>query len=139
MSRERILVDTAFVQALLSARDQNHATALANLPRMRRAAEVWVTEAVFIEVADGLCSIDRKAAADWIETCYRTANIRVAPVTTELIRRALNLYSERDDKQWSLTDCISFVVMQENGLTAALTSDKHFIQAGFRALLLEEA
>jgi uncharacterized protein len=54
-----------------------------------------------------------------------------------LYRRAIDLYDARPDKQWSLTDCISFVVMQGHGLTDALTGDHHFEQAGFRALLKE--
>ena len=45
------------------------------------------------------------------------------------------LYRERADKEWPLTDCISFVVMQEHGLAEALTADHHFEQAGFKALL----
>jgi hypothetical protein len=48
----------------------------------------------------------------------------------------MELYADRPDKDWSLTDCISFVVMQERGITDALTGDRHFEQAGFRALLL---
>jgi len=49
--------------------------------------------------------------------------------------RGLALYISRPDKDWSLTDCISFVVMKERGLTGALTADHHFEQAGFVALL----
>ena len=45
------------------------------------------------------------------------------------------LFAARKDKDWSLTDCISFVVMQEHGITDALTADHHFEQAGFVALL----
>lgn len=52
-----------------------------------------------------------------------------------LWRRGLGLYAARPDKAWSLTDCISFVVMTDRGLTEALTGDHHFEQAGFRALL----
>ncbi len=52
-----------------------------------------------------------------------------------LYERGLELYGQRLDKAWSLTDCISFVVMTERGLTEALTGDNHFEQAGFRALL----
>ena len=55
--------------------------------------------------------------------------------TQELYRSAFDLFSQRTDKEWSLTDCISFVVMQQRGLTEALTSDGHFEQAGFKALL----
>jgi len=56
----------------------------------------------------------------------------------ELFDQAVTLYAARMDKEWGVTDCISFVVMQERGLTAALTTDAHFQQAGFQALLLEE-
>jgi hypothetical protein len=45
------------------------------------------------------------------------------------------LYGERMDKDWPLTDCISFVVMQREGITDALTGDRHFEQAGFVPLL----
>jgi predicted nucleic acid-binding protein len=47
----------------------------------------------------------------------------------------VELYAERPDKDWSLTDCISFVVMRHQGVTQALTGDHHFEQAGFTALL----
>ena len=47
----------------------------------------------------------------------------------------MQMMAARKDKDWSLTDCISFVVMHERGLPDALTTDKHFEQAGFRALL----
>jgi len=47
----------------------------------------------------------------------------------------VDLFAQRQDKDWSLTDCLSFVVMQDEGITQALTGDKHFEQAGFTALL----
>ncbi|MDR3632923.1 MAG: PIN domain-containing protein [Isosphaeraceae bacterium] len=139
MRHERFLIDTVFVQALVSKRDQYHGLAVKHLPRLREAGEAVITEAVPVELAGGMCAIDRKAASEWINSCYRTANMRVVATQTVLVKRALHLYETRLDKEWSLTDCISFVVMQDNGLTIALTADKHFVQAGFRALLLEEA
>jgi len=57
------------------------------------------------------------------------------PASQELFERGLNLYRQRPDKDWSLTDCISFVVMREHGVTKALTADRHFEQAGFAILL----
>ena len=133
MSSERLLLDTVFVQALLNHRDQYHAQAKAFLPRVRAAREVWITEAVLIEVGNGLSAVNRTAAVKFIEQCYRTANLRVVSVDTPLQTRALQLYRERPDKTWGLTDCISFVVMQEQGLTDAVTADEHFVQAGYRA------
>lgn len=59
----------------------------------------------------------------------------VVSVSTELFVEALGLYSSRNDKSWSLTDCIAFVVMKQQGLTDALAVDKDFAQAGFRPLL----
>ena len=56
---------------------------------------------------------------------------------TALLRKALELYRSRDDKEWGLTDCISMVVMQEQGLLEVVTADHHFKQAGFRASLLD--
>jgi predicted nucleic acid-binding protein len=49
--------------------------------------------------------------------------------------RGLNLYGSRNDKGWSLTDCISFAVMQALHLEDALTGDHHFAQAGYNPLL----
>jgi predicted nucleic acid-binding protein len=69
-------------------------------------------------------------------SCYATLNINVITVDSSLFHKALDFYSSRHDKSWGLTDCISFVVMQEYHLTEALTNDRHFNQVGFNALLL---
>ncbi|MEJ5308463.1 MAG: PIN domain-containing protein [Anaerolineae bacterium] len=133
----RLFLDTAFVQASLNSRDRYHAAAIRLLPVVQSATEVWTTEAVLVEVGNALSVYDRAAAVDFIEHCYRSPNLHVITVTTGLFRDALQLYATRTDKQWGLTDCISFVVMQEQKLVLALTADHHFIQAGYRALLLE--
>jgi len=65
------------------------------------------------------------------------ANVEIVPLARPLIERAMKLYSERPDKEWGLTDCASFVVMEDRGIREALTADEHFQQAGFRALLRE--
>jgi predicted nucleic acid-binding protein len=59
----------------------------------------------------------------------------VVAQTTEIFAKAPKLYEDVSDKNWSLTDCASFLIMREEGLTAALTHDRHFVQAGFQALL----
>lgn len=73
----------------------------------------------------------------FIEQCYHTNNISVVSVDTQLLTGAMQLYQSCSDKTWGLTDCISFIVMQDQSLIDAVTVDKHFVQVGFRALLLE--
>lgn len=64
--------------------------------------------------------------------------VEIIAFSEELYHQALALYRLRSDKEWGLTDCLSFVVMQQRNRAEALTTDDHFRQAGFRALLLEE-
>ncbi len=135
-TNERFFLDTVFAQALLNRRDQHHAAAVGFLSRVQAAAEVWTTEAVLVEVGNALSALDRRAAQGYTERCYRTPNMHVVSVDTFLLRRALQLYADRLDKEWGLTDCISFVVMQEHELADAITNDRHFVQAGYQALLL---
>jgi predicted nucleic acid-binding protein len=59
----------------------------------------------------------------------------VIPATAQLFDDGLELYRHRPDKDWSLTDCIPFMVMQQRGIVEAFTGDHHFEQAGFVALL----
>jgi predicted nucleic acid-binding protein len=51
--------------------------------------------------------------------------------------RALTFYAARPDKDWGLADCISFVVMQDQGIHGVLVADRDFVQAGYRALLID--
>lgn len=138
MSRDCLFLDTAFIQALLNPRDNYHQQAKQLLPRVRSASEVWITEAILVEVGNALSAFDRDGAVRFIQQCYRTDNITVVSVDTALLMQALALYQSRSDKDWGLTDCISFVVMQQQNLVDALTSDRHFLQAGFQPLMGKE-
>jgi predicted nucleic acid-binding protein len=137
MSDDRFLLDTVFVQAFLDRKDQLHAIAKAKSGLLHSAKEVVVTEAILVEIGNALSDKNRLGAVAFIDTCYQTPNIRVVSVDSRRLQEALALYRSRPDKRWGLTDCISFVVMREFGLTAALTADEHFVQAGFRALMRE--
>ncbi|MBW4514828.1 MAG: PIN domain-containing protein [Timaviella obliquedivisa GSE-PSE-MK23-08B] len=134
MSQSRLFLDTVFIQALYNSRDRYHAKALALLPQVE-AAEVWITEAILIEVGNGLSEVNRQGAVEFIQLCYQTPNIHVMSVDTALLDQALQLYAARNDKDWGLTDCISFVVMKNQNLSEAVTADEHFVQAGYQALL----
>jgi predicted nucleic acid-binding protein len=98
--------------------------------------QLVTTEAVLLEVGNSLARRRyRASAAQLLRSLTTDTRITIEPVTTDLFYRGLRLYETRMDKEWGLVDCISFIVMTERGLTDALTSDEHFEQAGFVALL----
>lgn len=126
--------DTFYYLALLDPTDEAHQRALA-LSEKRRG-RVITTAWVLTEVADALCEpANRLVFTRLIELLRSDPNTEVVPPDEDLFDCGLDLYARRPDKAWSLTDCISFVVMTDRGLTEALTGDHHFEQAGFRALL----
>ncbi len=128
--------DSTFYVALLLNRDFNHAKA-------KQIAQAWsgavvTTEYVLTEVANHLSGSGsgRATFGVFLDDIASDVNSAIVGSSPELWRRGIDLYRNRADKQWSLTDCISFVVMQDQGATEALTADHHFEQAGFKALLL---
>ena len=139
MPTDTLFLDTAYIYGLFNTRDQWHEKAvewqqkiaLENYPLI-------TTEFVLTEIANGLSAVKfRQDAGNIIDILQDDDFVRIIPATSELFRQGLSLYENRSDKDWGLTDCISFVVMEENNITDALTTDDHFRQAGFRALLLE--
>jgi hypothetical protein len=89
-----------------------------------------------MEVADALAeSESRPRVRDFILHLRGSPGCEVTPASRDLLDRGLDIYHQRADKQWTLTDCTSFVVMRERGLSEALTAEHHFEQAGFTALL----
>jgi predicted nucleic acid-binding protein len=90
MSNERLLLDATFIAGYLNARDQHHLQAQKCMARVEGAREVIITEAVLIEVGNLLHATQhRRRAAQFIKACYETGNITVVPVTSELLKRAL--------------------------------------------------
>ena len=138
MNLNRFFMDTAYVLALLNQNDKFHEQAKTIFPKIRIADEVCITETVVIEIGNSLARSNRSLAVSFIESLYSTHNVNVLPVDSVLLHSAIDFYHKRNDKEWGLTDCISFIVMEEQGLQNALTSDEHFQQAGFRALLRED-
>ena len=137
--RRPIFLDTAYINALVNTRDQWHDAAAQwerKLATDRR--RLVTTEFVLVEIADGLAAVRfRGQAIQVIATLQASPLVEIIPASSRLFTAALELYRSRGDKDWGLTDCASFVVMGEHGLSEALTTDDHFRQAGFRILLLE--
>jgi uncharacterized protein len=99
---------------------------------------IVTSEMVFTEVLNSFSkreSAFRQAAAQFVKRSFDNLKIEVVPQSSALFHQALDLYKQRADKAWSLTDCASFPIMQQKNLLEALTHDRHFEQAGFIALL----
>src|SRR3990170_2034727 len=139
MKARRYFLDTAYLLALADAVDELHVVASRWQAAVAKgAAGLLTTELVLIETVNALRKPAwRDVAVDLWRTLWRDPRVHVERITPELMERAMTLFADRRDKAWSLTDCLSFVVMRDQGLSDALTSDQHFVQAGFRALLLE--
>jgi predicted nucleic acid-binding protein len=131
---KRVFADTHFFIALLNARDKAHARAaqIEAGPALKLITTRWV----LAELADAMASpVHRTRAAMFLRLAKTNPHLTVLEASDALFEAGCDLYSKRPDKDWPLTDCISFVAMANEGLTEALTGDRHFEQAGFKALL----
>jgi predicted nucleic acid-binding protein len=129
-----VFADTFHFLALLKADDSHHPLAL-EFHRLKWQ-RIITTDCVLLEVGDA-CSHPRHHG-DFLalyEALGQDERIQIVRLTPELLDRGVSLLRNRPDKEWPLTDCISFVVMRDHELTEALTADRHFEQAGFKALL----
>ena len=139
MPKNPLFVDTAYIYAIINPNDQWHAKAVDWQTKVVSAdLSLITTQFVLAEIADGLSAIRfRKSAVEIVHSLLENPQVEVVAASANLFHRGLELYQSRPDKAWGMTDCFSFIAMQENGLTDALTADVHFRQAGFNALLLD--
>ena len=129
-----VFADTAYYLAFLNLHDELHERATELTAGFD--GHLLTTTWVLAEVADALSRpAFRSTVVDFIRAIRTDPQVAIVPASQELFDRGFDLFARRPDKEWSLTDCISCVVMQEHGLTDALTSDHHFRQMGFHTLL----
>ena len=129
-----LFADTSFYVAIFSPHDALHAKAKA-LAAAHQGGVV-TTEFVLVEVGNFFCrGYSRNVFKTIIENLRAAEDIEIIPASTDLFDEGFALFNSRPDKEWSLTDCTSFVVMRRRAITEALTADHHFKQAGFVALL----
>jgi len=132
-----VFADTVYYLALLNPRDQ-YATAATRFTAGFSGAFV-TTAWVLTELANSLARPgDRSLFCELYHDLAADRRVTIVPPARDLFEQGIELYAQRPDKEWSLTDCISFIVMGEYRLSDALTADRHFEQAGFRILLGEE-
>lgn len=137
---ETVFWDTAAFVALGNADDDLHLSAVTVSEELARSqARVLTTDAVLTEVANTFSKAAwRPIARHLIEAVQESVIMQVATIVhvdSDLWQRCWQFFVERSDKDWGLTDCFSFVVMQDHGVSRAFTSDHHFEQAGFVRLL----
>lgn len=129
-----VFVDTSFVVALVNQRDQHHLKAL-DLSSQFEQRHLLTTDAVLLEIGNALAKNFRAASIQVIEDFLTSSKIQIVHLYPDLFYKGFSLYRSRLDQSWGLIDCVSFIVMREAGIVESLTADKHFEQAGFRALL----
>jgi len=141
MPRRQVFVDTSFVLALENRDDTYHGAAEQLAAECLRDRSTLVLHwGIWFEVLDGFARLSRRSKG--IELLHRFYDEHVYHryrLNKSLFDQATSLFAGRADKEWSLTDCVSFTLMKRLNRSDALTADQHFVQAGFRALLLEES
>ncbi|RDV80910.1 type II toxin-antitoxin system VapC family toxin [Ammonifex thiophilus] len=140
--REAVFIDTAGWLALGNKSDRWHSQAVGIYREItKKGCLRLTTDAVIVELCNALRKPSLRPLAvllvDNIYRAERSGHLEVVHVTPELLQQGLLLFRSRGDKEWSLTDCISFVVMKQRKVRQALTTDHHFEQAGFERLLRE--
>lgn len=133
-ARRTVFLDTGYLLALERANDENHGLALGHWRSLKRGPlpQLVTTTYVFDEVITYLNSRGLHASA--VKTGKRllaSPSIELVSVEDRLLHAAFDLLERRPDKRYSLTDCVSFVLMRERGISVALGFDRHFEQEGF--------
>lgn len=135
--KHEVFLDTSYAIALSSPTDTFHFQALALAEWLQSTATLIVTtRPVMLEIGNALSKPPyRQAAIRLLKAFEQDPQFKIIPWSESLYHQAFDLYGQRLDKTWGLVDCVSFVVMRQRAILEALTTDRHFQQAGFRVLL----
>ena len=135
-----VFLDTGYTIALSVASDEYHERAEELAEQLEaEQTRLVTTRAILLETGNALSKKRyRQAAITLLDALEEDPLVEIVPLSEDIFAQAFELFRRRPDKEWGLVDCVSFIVMQERGLTEALTPDKHYEQAGFRALLRGE-
>jgi len=132
-----VFADAGYWIALFHPRDRLHSKALA-VSQGIKGRRIVTSHAVLTEFLNHFAAFGpqfRQKAVQVVESLKQSADVEIVAQAPEQFEAALALYAHRADKEWGLTDCDSFLLMQGRGITEVLAHDEHFSQAGFVALL----
>jgi predicted nucleic acid-binding protein len=129
-----VFADTSLYQALFNKRDRCHVVAAELLEGIE--ATIVTTDYVLLELGALMSRGEaRPLYIRFVERVRSDPFTRLIPASAELLNQGLALFASRPDKEWSITDCISFSLMDRESISGALTCDRHFEQAGFHLLM----
>ena len=132
-----LFADTGYWIALFNPRDDLHAKAL-TVSHAIQGRPILTSQMVLAEFLNYYAALGqsfRQQAVQVVRNLQQAAEVEIVPQTDQQFQAALTFYDQRPDKEWSLVDCGSFLLMQERNLREALAHDEHFQQAGFVLLL----
>ncbi|MYB02234.1 type II toxin-antitoxin system VapC family toxin [Candidatus Poribacteria bacterium] len=133
-----VFADTSGWASFFREQERHHARAVALMTQWQEENRHVVTTNYVLGELIALCErlrVPRSRGVSYIQSIRAETWIEIVHIDEQLDVRAWELLENRLDKTWSLVDCASFVVMEQRGLTDALTTDHHFEQAGFVRLL----
>ena len=135
-----VFADSGYWIAILDPSDELHQRAQLVTGQLgsRRIVTSEMVLVEFLNAMSKLGELDRRLAVGTVTGIRNDSTIETVPQTSQRFAAAIRHYSERPDQQWSLTDCASFLIMEERGIREALAYDRDFVQAGYRALLRDD-
>ncbi len=135
-----VFLDTSYAIALSAISDDFHDQAVEIAYQVEtEKTRLVTTQAILLEIGNALSRQRyRRAAIALLRSLQSDPKVEIVPLSEANYTQAFQLFSRRLDKEWGLVDCLSFVTMQNRGITAALTTDDHFRQAGFQVLLRKD-
>lgn len=134
MAARDAFIDTSVLYALIDKRDAYHADTVGAMLRSGRllvTSDYVVTETINLANARG----GTQVALRILDLLERSAGIRVEWIGPLRFDQTKAFFRKHADHSYSFTDCSSFVMMRELRLTEALTTDRHFREAGFQVLV----
>jgi predicted nucleic acid-binding protein len=132
-------IDTSAYYAVLDRNDQWHEQCKERFEKLARAGAKFVTTDYILDETASLLQARGLGylASPWLETLSTKKSLAIIWMNQTRFDEVRQFFAKHSDKDWSFTDCFSFVVMRERGIQKALTNDHHFRQAGFEPLLGE--
>jgi len=137
MAAPDVFMDTAGFLALWDASDEHHSRAIHLQSELTRKKRRFLTTDYIVDETTTLLLVrhSHAAATDFLQTTLESKSLCLEWIDSERFHAAVELFRRHDDKEWSFTDCISFALMHELKIQDSFTTDHHFSQAGFNALL----